>query len=231
LDYLSEFSYREIAGKRKRATDEIENVMNTSVINYPLPDNWYAQNHYIKEQIYFYFNAKYARIGFKITGQSYSLLDDYKGNMSKEEILKKYLAVFSLDGTEQNNYKHMIGSCKKILRSLSETDLKKEWLLYLLKAFAMYAVNNPSYISEANDELESGFDNLYSDELYHHNDFDKIELVFKIYFDNLQSNIREKNPSFNDIKVIRVKLLLKLQTIKIEDIINKLKENNYAKLR
>jgi ATP-dependent DNA helicase RecQ len=233
LYYLSEFSYREIAEKRKRATDEIESVMNTSLTNPEYVADWYKQNHYVKEQIYFYFNAKYARIGFKINGKSYSLLDDYQRNMSKneiskEKILQKYLDVFPLDGTAQNNYKHMIGSCKKIMRSLSETDLKQEWLLHLLRTFAMYAVNNPSYISEANDELELGFDNLYSDEQYHLN-FDKIEPIFKTYFDKLQSNITEENSSFNDIKLIRIKLLLKLQSIGIENIIhnNKLKENNY----
>ena len=117
-----------------------------------------------------------------------------------------------------------IGSCKKILRSLSETDLKKEWLLHLLRAFSMYSVNNQSYISDANEELELGFDNLYNDESYHHNDFDIIEPIFTAYFEKLQYNIKENNSSFNDIKLIRAKLLLKLQTIGIENIINKNKK-------
>ena len=131
-------------------------------------DKFLSNNLYIKEQIFFYFNAKYARIGFKINSNPFSLLDDYQVQlMSKQEILDKYLEVYRLDGTEQNNYKHMMGSCKKILRSLSETDLNKEWLLRLLKAFSMYSVNNASYISEANTELESGFDNLYKDESFH----------------------------------------------------------------
>ena len=222
LYFLSEFSYTEIASKRKRATDEIENVLNTSITNPTYIAEWYQQNHYIKEQIYFYFNAKYARIAFKITGQPYSLLDDYQDEvLSKEEILNKYLEVFRLDGTEQNNYKHMMGSCKKILRSLSETDLKIEWLLPLLKAFSMYSVNNASYISEANEELEKGFDNLYSDEDYHENDFEIIEPIFESYFAKLQSNIQKVNPSFKDIKLIRAKLLIKMQTLAIEKLINK----------
>ena len=222
LYFLSEFSYTEIASKRKRATDEIENVLNTSITNPTYIADWYLQNHFIKEQIYFYFNAKYARIAFKISGQPYSLLDDYQAEvMSKEEILNKYLEVFRLDGTEQNNYKHMMGSCKKILRSLSETDLKIEWLLRLLKAFSMYSVNNASYISEANEELEKGFDNLYSDEVFHQNDFEIIEPIFESYFAKLQSNIQKDNLSFKDIKLIRAKLLLKMQTLGIEKLINK----------
>jgi len=225
LYFLSEFSYKEIASKRKRATDEIESILNTSITEDKYVNDWYEQNLFIKEQIYFYFNAKYARIGFKINGKPFSLLDDYKDEeISREQILEKYLKVFRLDGTEQNNYKHMMGSCKKILRSLSETDLNNEWLLRLLKAFAMYSVNNASYISEANEELERGFDNLYKDEPFHENDFEIIEPIFETYFQKLQSNIQEDNPSFKDIKLIRAKLLLKMQTLGIEKLINRNQE-------
>lgn len=229
LYFLSEFSYKEIASKRKRATEEIESILNTSITEPNYVANPFQQNLYIKEQIYFYFNAKYARIGFKINGKPFSLLDDYqemnKREMSKQEILDKYMGVYQLEGAEQNNYKHMMGSCKKILRSLSETDLNKEWLLRLLKAFSMYSVNNASYISEANAELELGFDNLYKDESFHKDDFKIIEPIFESYFAKLQSNIQEDNPSFKDIKLIRVKLLLKMQTLGIENLTKKLKIN------
>jgi ATP-dependent DNA helicase RecQ len=221
LYFLSEFSYKEIAGKRKRATDEIENILNISITEDNYVENWYEQNLFIKEQIYFYFNAKYARTGFKINGMPFSLLDDYKDDeVTKVELLEKYLNVFRLDGAEQNNYKHMMGSCKKILRSISETDLKNEWLLRLLKAFSMYSVNNASYISEANEELERGFDNLYKDESFHENDFEIIEPIFETYFQKLQSNIQDDNPSFKDIKLIRLKLLLKMQIGGIDNLLN-----------
>lgn len=155
----------------------------------------------------------------------FSLIDDYlKQKMTKKEVLDKYLVVFNLDGAEQNNYKHMIGSCKKILRSLSETDLNNDWLLRLLKAFSMYSVNNASYISEANTELELGFVNLYNDESFHENDFEIIEPIFESYFAKLHSNIQEDNPSFKDIKLIRAKLLLKMQTLGIEKLINRNQE-------
>jgi len=222
LYFLSEFSYKEIASKRKRATDEIEKILNTSISEEMYVNDWYEQNLYIKEQIYFYFNAKYARIGFKISGQPFSLLDDYQERiLSRAQLVNKYLEVFRLDGTEQNNYKHMMGSCKKILRSLSETDLNNEWMLRLLKAFAMYSVNNFSYISEANTELELGFDNLYKDEAFHGNDYEIIEPIFDTYFHKLHNNIQEDNPSFKDIKLIRAKLLLKLQSLAIEKLIIK----------
>lgn len=222
LYFLSEFSYGEIASKRNRATNEIEDILNTSISDLKFRSDKYLQNLYLKEQIYFYFNAKYARREFKIRGESYSLLDDYENNMmNKEEILQKYLEVYHIEGTsEQNNYKHMIGSCKKILRSLANGDLKKEWLLRLLKAFAMYAVNNRSYINEANAELELGFDNLYEDYSFHQNDYQLVEPIFKNYFEKLYKNIDEKNESFNDIRLIRLKLLLKMQISGINNLID-----------
>jgi hypothetical protein len=232
LYFLSEFSYSEIESKRKRATDEIENILNTSITEPNYVTDWFQQNLYIKEQIYFYFNAKYARIGFKIKGKPYSLLDDHQAeSISRQEILYKYLDVYREDGTEQNNYKHMMGSCKKILRSLSTTDLNNEWLLRLLKAFSMYSINNDSYISEANAELEMGFVNLYKDENFHLNDFEIIKPIFKNYFEKLEDNIQKYNSSFINIKLIRAKILLKIQTLSIENIINKnsqLKEIFYA---
>lgn len=225
LYFLSKFSYKEIASKRKRATDEIENILNSSLSEQNYASDWFQQNLYLKEQIYFYFNAKYARIGFKINGKPFSLLDDYQEElMSKHEILDKYLDVYQLEGTEQNNYKHMIGSCKKILRSLSETDLNNEWVLRLLKAFAMYSVNNTSYISEANAELELGFNNLYKDESFQENKFEIIEDILKNYFGKLKNNIRDNNETIKIIETIHVKLLLKKQNLIIENLINRNKE-------
>ncbi len=237
LYFLSEFSYKEIASKRKRATDEIETMLNASITNEEYVNDLYQQNIFIKEQIYFYFNAKYARIGFKINvaGESkdFSLLDDYNKNiltkkdsstkeilLTKEDLLTKYLGVLSLEGTAQNNYKHMIGSCKKILRSLGGTDLEKEWVLRLLKAFAMYSVNNASYISEANEELEKGFENLYKDKDFHQNSFEMMKPIFDTYFEQLLTNIDKNNSSFNDIKLIRLKLLLNMQTVELNNFLN-----------
>jgi ATP-dependent DNA helicase RecQ len=232
LNFLAEFSYDEIANKRTRATDEIESILNKSVTDEAYTKNWYNQNIYIKEQIYFYFNAKYARIGFKINGKPFSLLDDYKNQLqNKADVLNKYLAVFKLEGTEQNNYKHMMGSCKKILRSLSESDLNIEWLLRLLKAFSMYSVNNASYISEANEELEKGFIKLYEDVTFHNNNYDIIEPIFESYFEILEKNIQKENKSFKDIKLIRAKILIKMQTLALENLItknNKLRIELYA---
>jgi ATP-dependent DNA helicase RecQ len=218
LNFLADFSFEEIASKRKRATDEIENTL-VSAIKF---SNDFAQNIYLKEQIYFYFNAKYARIGFKIEGEPYSLIDDFKAEtLDKPELLFKYLNVFQKDkGSEQNTYQHMIGSCKKILRSLVQSDFEKDWMLRLIKAFAMYAVNNPSYISEANEDLEKGFENLYLDTNTHQDNFTIIYGIFKAYKEILVKNIDPKNKSFFDIQLILMNILIKLQSRGIEKLIS-----------
>mgnify|MGYP003606482290 CR=1 FL=1 len=224
LYFLAEFSYKEIAEKRKRATDEIQDTL-IKAIGYK---DWFEQNKFIKEQIYFYFNAKYARKEFMINNENYSLLEDYNNysvnKINPNSILDKYLEVFKLEGTEQNNYKHMMGSCKKIMQSLSVSDLNKEWVLRLLKAFSMYAVNNYAYRSEANMELKKGFEKLYNDEVYHNNDYDKIEEIFKNYFNILLKNVDETNQSFQDINLIRNILLQKLQYKGIDALVAKYNE-------
>ena len=53
LYFLAEFSYKEIASKRLRATDEIESILNKSITDDKYKNNWFQQNLYIKEEIYF----------------------------------------------------------------------------------------------------------------------------------------------------------------------------------
>lgn len=86
------------------------------------------KNFYLKEQIYYYFNAKYAKPNFRVGDQAASLLDDYRKYQDKvlqpTEILYKFISDEIIKyGTEQNNYKHLIGSCKKMAYSLTTSDL------------------------------------------------------------------------------------------------------------
>ncbi len=222
LFYLSEFAIKQIGHKQIKATDEIERmIVNASAIN-----DKYEQNYFIKEEIFYYFNAKYARLGFKLNDEHYSLIDDYDNDLAKEFILKKYLgndkedSVFKKEGTEQNNYKHMIGSCKKILGTLATSDFGNDWVLRLLKAFSMYSVNNPSYISEANEELEMGFNNLYN---YYKNNFEQTQAIFNFYFERLLDTIQEDNELFKNIKMVRLKILIEMQIKGIDNLIKSTK--------
>lgn len=213
LYFLAEFAYTEIADKRRRATEEIDRVMRTCIREPELKADPLKANFFIKEEIYYYFNAKYARAEFDIDGKPYSLLSDHKdNNISKIALLDKYLKALNLEGSQQNNYKHLIGSCKKILRALSASDSNREWALLLLKAFAMYAVNNASYVSQANEDLETGFTRFYDDVAFHGNDLRTVEHHFTSYFDRLKEYLEPDNPSFRDIEAVRLSLLFRLQS-------------------
>jgi superfamily II DNA helicase RecQ len=213
LYFLAEFAYTEIADKRRRATEEIDRVMRTCIREPELKADPLKANFFIKEEIYYYFNAKYARAKFDIEGNPYSLLTDHKyAGFSKIALLDKYLKALNLEGSQQNNYKHLIGSCKKILRALSASDSDREWALLLLKAFAMYAVNNVSYVSQANEDLETGFTRFYDDVDFHGNDLRTVEHHFTAYFDRLKEYLEPDNPSFRDIEAVRLSLLFRLQS-------------------
>ncbi|MEK6495255.1 DEAD/DEAH box helicase [Myroides odoratimimus] len=227
LWYVVDFTYQEIAQKRLRATDEIEDIMRTMITNQEDLSE-YELNLYLKEQIYYYFNAKYARPGYRESDIECSLLDDYKLYQNKQIIASEVLYKFIdnkviKNGTEQNNYKHLLGSCKKILFSLTQSDLEKEWVLRLLQAFALYSSNNISYRSQANQIVERGFTCLFLDEGLDRQE--SIIEIFNVYFDRLTDNIDPENPLLIDIDLIKNKLLQKMQTIEIEKMLNQFYQN------
>jgi hypothetical protein len=92
----------------------------------------------------------------------------------------------------------------------------------------MYSVNNPSYIEEANIDVEAGFTALYNDKHYSE-DFDKVENVFRNYFKLLKENLRNNNQSLSIIEQIRLKLLQNMQFNKIERLMEK--NNELKELR
>lgn len=224
LNFLSEFAYREIVSKRLAATDEIERVLMRASSPDVVEKGPYEQNRVIKEDIYFYFNAKYARLDFRIDGQSYSLLGDFNEQKEKTEdfewddILFKYLGALE-KGLEQNNYKHMIGSCRKIQRSLSASDSSKEWLLHLLLAFALYAVGQASYLNEANDSIIRGFRNLYRDKSFHNDDWSRVDVLISRYFDELSRKLEGDNQAFASMQIIRLSVLAHLQDSRIKELL------------
>ncbi|WP_316738367.1 DEAD/DEAH box helicase [Pedobacter aquatilis] len=225
LWYIAEFSYLEIATKRKRATTEIKGILE-SILADEKGLTEFEKNIYLKEEIYYYFNAKYARPAYFENDMECSLLDDYKryqsGTKNPEDLLFKFLDKELLKrGTEQNNYKHLIGSCKKILFSLTEADLQKDWVLRLLNAFALYSSNNISYRSDANKIVEIGFHKLFEDDYYHSGNYNHIQNIFTSYFESLVENLDHDNQVMMDIDLIKNKILQSLQLKAVEDLLNK----------
>lgn len=98
LGYLTEFIYDKVALKRKRAIDDIRNFCNVG-IDSTSGKNWLEINEDLKDEIYYYFNSKYAREGYKTDNdEDFSLLDDTdRGKNSSKDILYKYMRVVDAD--------------------------------------------------------------------------------------------------------------------------------------
>ena len=226
LFHIAEFSMKEIAHKRKIATDEIKGHLEEML---SMDGTELEKNFYLKEQIYYYFNAKYAKPKFIENDKEASLLDDYRKYqdlvLKPTDILYKFISDDILKfGTEQNNYKHLIGSCKKMTYSLTTSELEMDWILNLLNAFALYSTNNISYRNEANFVIRRGFDRLFSDQNFHQDDYGLVKEIFENYFEKLSANIRPDNPSIFDINLIQNNLLQDLQAQQIEKLLH-----NYEK--
>lgn len=142
LGYLTEFIYDKVALKRKRAIDDIRNFCNVG-IDTTSGKNWLEINEDLKDEIYYYFNSKYAREGYKTDNdEDFSLLDDTeRGKISSKDILFKYMRVVDGDvmgtsGSPKDNIKHLQGAVRLIRRSIAETNAT----LSMLNAFCLIAL-------------------------------------------------------------------------------------------
>ena len=162
-----EFTYNDIVAKRKEAIDDLFKFIKDSKNQAELkvnPTNFdsYWFNHLFKDELFYYFNAKYARKGFKINGESYSLTDDTEqGRISKWKVFERYAKVLNNQSRFISECKMMRGSCKRIWRTLSKVDYESEFVLKILYAFSTFGLNNKFYYEEAQENLINGFYNLY----------------------------------------------------------------------
>lgn len=137
LGYLTEFIYEKIAIKRKRAIDDMRLFCMEGISN-PKRD-WKDTNEELKDFIFYYFNSKYARDGYRAENDElFSLTEDTeRGKDSSSEILFKYMRVIEDDivgnGTPIDNVKHLQGAVRLIRRSLTDTNP----CLDLLEAFTI----------------------------------------------------------------------------------------------
>lgn len=161
------FTYNDIVAKRKEAIDDLFKFIIDSKTQAKSRENQtsfnsYWFNHFLKDELYYYFNAKYARKGFKINGEPYSLTDDTEqGRISKWNDFEKYAKVLNNQNRFVSECKMMRGSCKRIWRVLSPTDKENEYILKILYAFSTFGLNNPYYYEEAQENLIAGFHTFY----------------------------------------------------------------------
>jgi ATP-dependent DNA helicase RecQ len=155
LEYLTDFIYGKIKEKRLQAIDDMVRLCQTAInITNPL-----EQNKYVKDEIYYYFNAKYSRRKFIERTRSgdldASMPDDLDNELPVDETIEKYIALVSNEETGEfiSNIKHLRGSAMRMLRSNPDKPQFR-----ILKSFALFILADSvrELIHEAKQELVRG---------------------------------------------------------------------------
>lgn len=155
LEYLTDFIYGKIKEKRLQAIDDMVRLCQTSInIADPL-----EQNKYVKDEIYYYFNAKYSRRKFieriRSGDLDASMPDDLDDELPVDETIEKYIALVSNEETGEfiSNIKHLRGSTMRMLRSNPD---KAQFRI--LKSFSLFILADTikDLIDEAKQELLRG---------------------------------------------------------------------------
>jgi ATP-dependent DNA helicase RecQ len=188
LNVLIEFVYKETEEKRFHSIKEMVEAIQRGL---PQPNEPPIEaNKRFKEEIYYYFNAKYARRYIMPSGESASLVSDTeRGTISNFDICEKYLRVLQEDrGAYLSNLKHLRGSTQKILRAVNQNNA----CLKILKAFALYQLSQTQtyFIDEVINPVDglfvTGFVSLFQESNWKLSELqialDKLETECNRYF-------------------------------------------------
>lgn len=152
LHHLTAFTYKNIADKRARGILDMEQFCNRAISLENEKNDWKKINEDLKDDIYYYFNSKYAREGFKTFDCSqgcdveFSLKDDTdisNPNVTQEritsfELVKKYMRVVDKEivnnDSQTDNVKHLHGAVRLIRRAIPEMNP----VLNLLNIFCIF---------------------------------------------------------------------------------------------
>jgi ATP-dependent DNA helicase RecQ len=223
---ILEFTYEDVVKKRKNAVIDLYKFISDSIELSKQKDNenetsfsgfWY--NYHFKDEMYYYFNAKYARTNYTIDNQPYSLLDDTnRGQKSLWNIFEKFALILNQQNSFISECKMMRGSCKRIWRILSKEDYKDEYTLKILYAFATFGLNNIFYFDEATDYMQKGF-HIFYDQTRDYQLLDhSISCFGKLLIDSV--NDKEFILYFN---LIKHKFMIETNTLFTNEIMSQLK--------
>ena len=153
LAFLTDFIYDKIKQKRLQAIDDMVRLCQTAMSESdPL-----KQNQIVKDDIYYYFNAKYSRPNFieVATGEAASMVNNLEEEMSVSSFINKYIRLVEDPNTGQllTNIKHLRGSAMRMLRSNPDKPQFR-----ILKSFALFILADTvrELINEAKQELIRG---------------------------------------------------------------------------
>jgi ATP-dependent DNA helicase RecQ len=151
--------YDNLEKKRYRAIEDMRIACEDSITQRTIThdDKW------LKEFIHLYFNSKYARDGYEVDGEPYSLSYD-TGSDGRDDfgIVLKYIDVISKDssGSEIDNVKHLYGATLLCLRAKSDNAALLLLLTYCI-AF-LGAGTNEVLKNEALNDYIDGFVGMYN---------------------------------------------------------------------
>lgn len=168
LGFLTHFIYDKIAVKRKRAIDD---MFAFCVHGVDANKDWKAINEELKDELYFYFNSKYARREYRTErGEQFSLLvDTDEGKRSSWETVLKFMQVVDnqwisknseAGSTQNDNAKLLYGAVRLIRRDAKEINPTID----LLGAFCLMFLgtnNNHLLQKELEDLYISGMKEFY----------------------------------------------------------------------
>ena len=119
LRYMTNFAYRNIAEKRKRAIEDMTTFCRIGIDN----KDWLVANEELKDYLYYYFNSKYVRDGFQTpAGVPYSLKGESQdGKVARANLIYKYARVCDTgiddSGLPVDNIKHLLGAARLLRRN------------------------------------------------------------------------------------------------------------------
>ena len=168
LAYLTEFVYEKIAIKRKNALDDIRDFcMNGSNPT----EQWLSMNEAMKDDLYFYFNSKYARHDYHApNGELFSLTDDLDGKDDVEftnvndyyEMIDKYIRVVDDDivgtaGSPIDSIKHLRGAIRLITHRSFKTPPPSLLFLNVYCLLYLKGYENPALYEELMKNYVDGY--------------------------------------------------------------------------
>ena len=189
LGYLTDFIYANLEKKRYRAIEDMRIACEDSISE----RNKTGNDEWLKEFIHLYFNSKYARKGYTVDGENYSLSED-TDEQGREDfaVVNKYIKIIEKDssGTEVDNVKHLYGATRLTLRAHPDNAALQLLLCYCICFLG--AGTNQTLKNNAISGYVEGFMKLY--ELEKEGIWQYID-IFNNYIDN---KIRNEEQELRD---------------------------------
>ena len=189
LGYLTDFIYANLEKKRYRAIEDMRIACEDSISE----RNKTGNDEWLKEFIHLYFNSKYARKGYTVDRENYSLSED-TDEQGREDfaVVNKYIKIIEKDssGTEVDNVKHLYGATRLTLRAHPDNAALQLLLCYCICFLG--AGTNQTLKNNAISGYVEGFMKLY--ELEKEGIWQYID-IFNNYIDN---KIRNEEQELRD---------------------------------